>query len=580
MAINFPSDLEITNNNYPLIKSIHQSIQGFMLVDNDAARDAININKRALSAFVIVEENSKPYVYRGVTINDVDWLDAANWKDLTPPPAPDEGIQLGDLDATTVAPNGLGTLTYNDTTGLFTLTPTDISGKADQTALNAVISDVADNDAAIATNAGLIATNTSDIGDLEASQLVQDGLIAGNTSAIGGKVDQGDFDTLETQVTTNTADILSAVGSISGNATDISNLEASQATQDGKITTLETEMDTAEGRLDAIETEQSTQNNAIASNTTNIAGKVGDILEGANVTVSQAGDVYTISADAAADPETTFSYTTTDTQGGIPAGTTISIGTPLEDLIRDMLVSYQNLVLSIGTSIPTLEHDASFSQNDYTLNRTNPGSGDTSANSGTAVFNDEFGTNDLNVNYTPNGLSSQSITVGVSFTPVVSPTATAGQDGQPKNNNSGNYIEFSEDNTQSATRTTRRDYKVWFKSYFGTSTLNVNAGNLATIFPSLLSNMQDANLTSDSYGSYNAPPNSQESLSDSYMYFICPECHITAGDYIITDGSFDITTAWDVLGEVVHNGCAYRVLVSDTPAAYEANQLITLEPKP
>jgi hypothetical protein len=582
MAINFPSDLVITNNNFPLIKAEHQSIQGFMRVDTVVERNNIPSNKRIESAIIVVGDTNTPYIFEGANTGDTEWQDAGNWKNLTPPPAPDEGIQLSDLGALNATPSGLGNLSYNNLTGDFTLTPTDISGKADQSALNSVITDVS--------------TNASDIDALETSQAAQDTLIAGKASQADLDAAEADIVTNTTNIATNTANIAGAVGDISGNATDISNLEAEQLTQNTNISANASD-------IDALEASQAAQDTAIA-------GKVGNITAGTNIdSVTNVGDNYTINAAdapvqtitsgsvnvtvtepttgdfeisvaAGADAETTFAYTTTDAIGSIPAGTNITIGTPLEDIIRDMLVSYQNLVLSIGNSFPTLEHDTAFSQANYTLNRTNPQSSDTSANSGACTFVDEFGSGDVNFAYTPDGTSSQSINVGVSFTPVVSPTATAGQDGQAKNNNSGNFLQFAEDNTLGATRTTRKDYRVWFRRYFGASLLNVTSGNLATIFPSLLSNMQDSALSSDSYGNYIAPPDSQADPADSFLYFICPECHITAGDYIITDGSFDITTAWPVLGEVDHNGCAYRVLVSDTPASYAPGQLITLEQKP
>jgi len=582
MAINFPSDLVITNNNFPLIKAIHQSIQGFMRVDTEVERDNIPSTKRIESALIIVGATNTPYIFEGANTGDTEWQDAGNWKNLTPPPAPDEGIQLSDLGALTATPSGLGNLSYNNLTGDFTLTPTDISGKANQSALNSVISDVS--------------TNADDIDALELSQGQQD-------TAIAGKASQADMDAAEADIATNTADIATntaniagAVDGITGNANDITNLEAEQLTQNSNISANASD-------IDALEASQASQDTAIA-------GKVGNITAGTNIdSVTNSGDDYTINAAdapvqtitsgsanvtiaepttgdfeisvaAGADAETTFAYTTTDAIGSIPAGTNITIGTPLEDIIRDMLVSYQNLVLSIGNSFPTLQHDIAFSQANYTLNRTNPQSVDTSANSGACTFVDEFGTDDVNFSYTPDGTSSQSINVGVNFTPVVSPTATAGQDGQPKNNNSGNFLQFAEDNTLGATRTTRKDYRVWFRRYFGTSILNVTSANLDDRFDSLVSNMLDSDLSSDSYGDYIAPPDSQASASDSYMYFICPECHITAGDFIITDGSFDITSAWPVLGQVTRNGCAYRVLVSDTPAAYVSGQLIQLKPKP
>lgn len=586
MPINFPSDLVITNNNFPLIKAEYQSIEGFMRVDTVAERDLIASTKRIESCLVIVGANNTPYIFEGANTGDTEWQDAGNWKNLTPPPAPDEGIQLTDLGALTATPSGLGQLSYNNLTGDFTLTPTDISGKADQSALDDVEADVAQNTADIATNTSAIAgavggisNNAGDINTLQAEQLTQNGLIADNAS---------DIVTIQGQQTTQDT-------AISANTT-------TNTSQQSQIDNLDT-------TVDGLVLNDSAQDTAIAANATAISGKVGEVLAGDNVSVAVSGDEYTVSADdapvqtitsgsanvtvtepttgdfeiavaAGVDAETTFSYVTTDAIGSIPSGTTITIGTPLENIIRDMLVSYQNLVLSIGDSFPTLEHDTSFSKASYTLNRSNPSSGDTSTNSGTCTFVDEFGTGDENFDYTPNGASSQSISVGVNFTPVVSPTATAGQDGQPKNNNSGNFLQFQEDNTLGASRSTRKDYRVWFRRYFGASTLNVTSGNLDTLFPSLLSNMQDSGLSSDSYGSYNAPPDSQADANDSFLYFICPECHITAGDYIITDGSFDITSAWPVLGEIEYNGCKYRVLVSDTPASYVPGQLITLEPKP
>ncbi len=565
MPINFPSDLVITNNNYPLIKAEYQSVEGFMRVDTVAERDAIASTKRIESCLVIVGASNTPYIFEGANTGDTEWQDAGNWKNLNPLPAPDEGIQLDDLGALTATPAGTGQLSYNETTGDFTMTPPDISGKAEQSALDTVDDKVDANSALIAGAIGDISNNADDISDnaadivtIQGQQTTQDASIAANTAAIGV------------------------------NATDIN---------------------TNEVAITALQGEQTTQNANIAANAAAIGGKVGEVKAGDNISVAKLGDEYTVSADDApvqtigsgsanvtvtepttgnfeiavsegVDAETTFSYVTTDAIGSIPAGTTIQIGTPLEDIIRDMLVSYQNLVLSIGDSFPTLEHDVNFSKASYTLNRTNPGSGDTSTNSGTCTFVDEFGAGDENFNYTPDGTSSQSIAVNVNFTPVVSPTATAGEDGQPKNNNSGNFLQFQEDNTQGASRSTRKDYRVWFRRYFGASLLNVNSGNLDTIFPNLLSNMQDSALSPDSYGNYNAPPDSQADPNDSYLYFICPECHITAGDYIITDGSFDITTAWPVLGEIEHNGCKYRILVSDTPASYVPGQLITLEPKP
>lgn len=597
MALKYPDNLTHNNPNAPLLIVEDNAVQGLAHVDDIAGRDNIPTDKRCEGALVVVA--GVPYVYQDSDLGN--WTVPGAWKNLTPAEA---GISLADLGASTAAPSGTGLLQYNDTNGIFTLTPPDISGKADQSALNGVISDVADNAADIATNAGNISSNTS---------------------AIAGKVDQGDFDTLETQVNTNTTNIAGAVGNITGNANDISDLQLSQGVQDGRLDAIETEqttqngnisantsaiagkaddadltalegrVTTAESDIDDLETSQGVQDGLISANTsaiagkaddadltalegrvttaegdisanaTAIAGKVGDILAGDNVTVDQAGDVYTINAADAAEPVTTQEFTVTDPIGSIELNDVIAVGTDLEEIIRNMLVSFQVPTLNITSPQPgTIEHNVPISFSNVSFNRTNEANINAAVD-GLLEYNDPQGSNDESVIYTPNGTGSQTVSLSVSDTPVVTGVGAAGTSGTPKQRTNAYYIRVTEEDTEGNDVVRQENYTVQFRTYFGASNI-VWTGSAQTA--SLITAMHSNKLEADSRTTWTTTVANDD--NDNWTFLIMPTCHWTDAGGIteINQGVLPAFGAFGVIGSDVYEGCEYTIIKSNQTKAF------------
>lgn len=608
MPLKYPDYLQHNNPNLPLLNVSDNSVQGLAHVDTITERNNIPADKRCVGAIVVVA--GVPYVFEDSDL--ANWTVGGSWKNMAAD-APDGGIQLTDLDGLTAAPSGLGSLSYDNTTGDFTLTPTDISGKADSADLTAAEAD--------------IAQNASDINALETTQATQDGLIAANTAALGNKADQSalndvisdvtdntndisalqtsqaaqdtaiagkasqaDLDAAEADIAQNSSDIVGALGAINTNAVAIGNLQTEQGTQNSDIA------DNASD-IAALETSQAAQDTAIA-------GKVGEVIAGTNITsVTQNGDEYTVNAAdapvqtitsgsanvtvsepttgdfeisvaAAAEPVTTQEFTVTDPIGSIELNDVIAVGTELETIIRNMLVSFQVPSINITSPNPgVIEHNVALSFANVTFSRTNAANIN-AAVQGLLEYNDAEGsTNDESLLYTPNSAGSQTVNgLNVSDVPVVEGVGSAGTSGTPKQRTGAYYIRVTEQDTEGNNVVRQENYTVRFRTYFGASNI-IWSGSTQTA--SLITDMHSNKLSSDSRTTWTTTVANDD--PNKWTFLIMPTCHWTDAGGIteINQGVLPAFGAFSVIGSDVYQGCEYTIVKTSGTKAFAPD--ITIE---
>lgn len=126
MAINYPSNLEHNNSNFPLFNAGDQLNEGWYHVADLAARTAIPTTKRIYGAMVVVADTA--YIYSDTNLSN--WAQASSWTEVG---TGSGGIALTDLSVDTVNPASttVSSLLYDNTTGDFNFTPVDVTGKAE-----------------------------------------------------------------------------------------------------------------------------------------------------------------------------------------------------------------------------------------------------------------------------------------------------------------------------------------------------------------------------------------------------------------------------------------------------------------
>lgn len=79
MAIKFPDILKHENDEYAIVNI--NDIRGISSVNDVTSRNNIPLDKRILGNLVSIIGDSV-YHYRGSTLNDIDWINVANWRAL------------------------------------------------------------------------------------------------------------------------------------------------------------------------------------------------------------------------------------------------------------------------------------------------------------------------------------------------------------------------------------------------------------------------------------------------------------------------------------------------------------------
>ncbi len=174
-------------------------------------------------------------------------------------------------------------------------------------------------------------------------------------------------------------------------------------------------------------------------------------------------------------------YTTTDAVGAVPAGTVVTVGDNLEDLVRSMLLSYQAPVMSVSSwsSSSNREHGYPFSDTQFTLGFTNPSNVDVS-DTGTAAFSDSILTNGSSTTITAAGNATQTVNFSRSGDLLVTSTSPAGASGGSKYRSSAAKLTvsgFSDTNGGSiASKTSSSTVK--FRYFVLANTTRINHGSL------------------------------------------------------------------------------------------------------
>ena len=297
------------------------------------------------------------------------------------------------------------------------------------------------------------------------------------------------------------------------------------------------------------------------------AAPVQDIQPGTNVTVTDDGNgIFTINSSGSgpgAAAELTQELVSTETIGGISATDTFAAGTTLEQMWRDLLITYQAPTLNFGNVLSgTAEHGVTaYNISSLSCTKGNPENINTGI-AGSVSFNDPNNLNDQNRSVTWNTSASQT----VSFSPIagtyIVSTGSPGSSGQPLSRSYS--ISASGTNTEGGGFSDTDSINVYFRTYFKTSSTIFNGSNGAVILggsgPSALDNNSKRTWTCTA-------DNNDPTL---YTYFVMPECHFDGITKIVADGALPVYDAFTNLGNQNISGVTYTFFKSNSLQAFSS----------
>jgi hypothetical protein len=275
---------------------------------------------------------------------------------------------------------------------------------------------------------------------------------------------------------------------------------------------------------------------------------------------------WSVVAPSGADAELTFGITITDPVGpDQTVGQTYTIGTDLETIIRDMLVSYQVPdVSNITNPNPgQYEHGLNLSFSLAAFSLANPANINTGVQGSVNFITPSFDSNDVSQSFTYTGATSQSVVINASAPALVAST-NAGASGTAKSQ-SGYKLQVTGTNSLSNSFERTEPWSVRFRTYFGASTS-------ATIPP--IGDLTLSTLSTNSDKTWTVPAESNQ--SGFYTWFAMPTCHWDDISTIIWNGSVTIyhevlaPAAWavQIVGTSQVNGVEYKFVRSNASQAF------------
>ena len=304
------------------------------------------------------------------------------------------------------------------------------------------------------------------------------------------------------------------------------------------------------------------------------AAPVQDIQPGTNVTVTDDGNgVFTINSSGSgpgAAAELTQELVSTETIGGISANESFAPGTTLEQMWRDLLITYQAPTLNFGNPLPGVATHGVSTYNVFNLSCTKGNAENINTGiPGGVNFNDPTNVNDANRSVTWNTSGSQTVSfAAISGTYFVS-TGTPGASGTPLQ--STYSISANGINTNGGSFSDSDSINVRFLTYFGGSQDTFNGSNGSSIISDLVGTPSSNSKRQVTCTAANAAP------SGNYTYFVLPQCHWDGIATIKLNNSQDVKSAFDVQGTQIINGVTYSFIQSDLPNAYQVGDLLELE---
>ena len=267
----------------------------------------------------------------------------------------------------------------------------------------------------------------------------------------------------------------------------------------------------------------------------------GSLVAGTNVTINQDGNNFVISSSAGGgSADLTQQLTANLTVGGVTSGDTFASGSSIEQLLRDMLITYQEPTLGAlsirngGSAISTAARDvgASFTCDDATFtagvdspNGDYPQSASLSCTGADIGSFSEDGPNDV--------VASNTITFGTSRT--ISRATDSG---------TVTFTVSTDSRNSGDTQSTSRSFSFQWRNYLAASSTVISSG---TTLQSVLDNdLVQSPL--DTNKSWNATCNSDNNDGTKYTYIMYPAAY---GDLsgIIQDGATPVLGAFTKLGD-------------------------------
>lgn len=301
---------------------------------------------------------------------------------------------------------------------------------------------------------------------------------------------------------------------------------------------------------------------------------VQSIVGGGDTTVTNDGlGAFTVTSTGGGGPggsaELTQELVSTETIGGISANEAFAPGTTLEQMWRNLLITYQSPTLNFGNALPgTATHGVTtYNISSLSCTKGNAGNIDTGI-AGAVNFNDPSNVDDANRSITWNTSGSQTVSfpsiTGTYYVSTVAPGAT----GTPLQ--SSYSISANGTATNGGGFSDSDSINVRFLTYFGGSQGIFNGSNGLSIVNDLVGTTSSNSKRQVTCTSANAAP------TGNFTYFVMPQCHWDGIATIKLNNSVDVKSAFLNRGTQIINGVLYTFIQSDLPEAYQVGDLLEL----
>ncbi len=260
----------------------------------------------------------------------------------------------------------------------------------------------------------------------------------------------------------------------------------------------------------------------------------------------------------------------TDPLADQSVGETYASGTPIETVLRDMLISYQLPAFANLNPIAsgTLEHGTAYAwTSPVTFNTTNTENVD--ASSGNIYF--KKGATVLQSASFTFATGTGTVAQSVTFAPPVGDfevvSTNAGQSGTAK---SSQYTIRTEGNNTNGGGFNRQDtLNVYFRTYFGATATQFTGSNGSTVVAGLGGTTENDSKRTVTATSANAN-------GSNYTYFVMPTCHFDAVSSIVLNGAIPVYSAFTDKGTDTVNGVEYTFFESNAPGAFSSGDSLVV----